>query len=1699
MKRLITIYIAMLWCISHIIAQEVKTNYVLNSATNGNKTYVARDYVTLKPGFSYKAVSGQKFIAKIDQALLFPPDDATYLTDDDKVTDDATKGGVVGSIPGQFNVSSSGAATYNIPVECPPGINGMQPNVSLNYNSQSGNGIAGWGWNINGVSMIGRVPKTVYHNGKIEGVKWTNADELALDGVRLIKTKTISSDKYEYRKEADDQSKIIAYGINSQGPTYFEVITKNGLKMRYDAVFIVQNTIVQEDRITERYVIGFDDDDELTPISIERDSRESDGIAPVGVGKWFFLKEERISKTSTDINKNWMLTKVTDTNGNYINYSYSKTSGKSSTKETQSLYTYTGDDPNRERTYVRTRTTTNGVTSNDRLASITYGNEDEEFGKIQLNYSTSRSENIITYDAGSQQKFTYRLKDIQVYSAGTKLKEYTIAHKSQTDYVESITLRGQNSVSFNPLTFLWGSNSQSISHKELSIPDDGYTGSETQNKVWVSRDINGDGLSDLIAMFIWEESIGSTVSTHQVFQTFIANNHNGTVSFSRGFSCIDNSIRNQDIFKYSGKLGGIESCHVYDLSTRSLIVPHSTSAIFKFRDVTKQKTLTWFELKTHTNDTPLNAIRDFNNDGYDDMLVIEQHAKNGQYPGKIIYNTPSSTGRTYVQIDVNFSFNAAPKKLFVEDYNADGLKDILVVTDSGYHLLKNNGGKLNSSNYTPVSFSQLTSPTGFNATYSCIESGDFNGDGLPDFVLNEHCNSNWYFAINNGDGYFTKSALTSVNAVEESYTGKNNSKDQCLVMDFNNDGKSDIVIIESAYTKHGGTWFEETYGKFSSSYVAWYKSTGTNVSLVKKLNTNTEDYSYKHLICTGDYNGDGRMDLLSYSANLYSTTDKDKMFHLHYSNNSSFNARLLSSVTDGLKNKTEIKYSPLTNSDVYNAGGVSEGNIVSITAPIYVVKETAVPDGIGGKNSTSYKYESALVHPGGRGYLGFMAYNIKNNSTGIEVESRNVLNTTYTILLPDKTTTKKGSNIISINSQDIALINKGGKRYISQLKWQKAEDKLSGIAKKTDYNTYDAYGNPTKISTTFDGSNVKEEQSISYVSNGSWCPNKPSKVTVKKSNGSESQDRTVQYLYDEKGNLAKETRDPGKVNQLVTEYKEPDNYGNPQKIIVTANGKSRGTSIKYSTSGRFIIEKTNDFTGFKTSYSYNETTGLLESEKQVHLGLTSRFEYDGFGRLKKTTHPNGTYSVYALQWANGKGPSKAKYYSYTETSGQSPVWTWSDAQGRELRQEYYGFDSNKKISIDSEYNSIGQLTKVSQPYFSGDTKSNEAEYTYDDYGRVSAQKTPMGTTTTSYNQLETTVTSPNGTQKETLNKAGQLVSSSVNGRTVTYTYWPSGLTKTATPQGGKAVETTFNLQGNRIKLLDPDAGTITSAYNGFGEVEWEEHKKTKADGSIETIRTSYNYDNTGRVLTSTINGKATSHTYNDKTGFLERVEQDGHEVYYKYDEGHSTKLGRVTTYTEKIGDKTFVTKSAYDTYGREVKHTYPSGYYTTSRYSKYGHLAEIKSKGSVSVWKAEETNERGQLTSIKKGSRTSTYGFDSRGLPESITSTGIIEQRYQFNTKGNLEYREDKLTNQKEVFSYHDDNQLKGWELFKNSSSVGTFNMDYDQHGNITGKSDIGFSMNYTDPQRIHALTSISGNPSLIVDEEQNITYTDFRKVKTIS
>ncbi|MDR0543139.1 MAG: hypothetical protein LBH19_13130 [Dysgonamonadaceae bacterium] len=139
---------------------------------------------------------------------------------------------------------------------------------------------------------------------------------------------------------------------------------------------------------------------------------------------------------------------------------------------------------------------------------------------------------------------------------------------------------------------------------------------------------------------------------------------------------------------------------------------------------------------------------------------------------------------------------------------------------------------------------------------------------------------------------------------------------------------------------------------------------------------------------------------------------------------------------------------------------------------------------------------------------------------------------------------------------------------------------------------------------------------------------------------------------------------------------------------------------------------------------------------------------------------------------------------------------------REIRYDSKGLN-DQTVYVTREYNTSGankgKLHRVSEPYYPGTTTIPWAEtYTYNSDGRILYRQTPLGTDTIEYNYRITTVVTPESTKSTTLNTSGFTESSTVNGKAVNYTYYPNGLTKTATPQNGQALTMEYDPHGNRL-------------------------------------------------------------------------------------------------------------------------------------------------------------------------------------------------------------------------------------------------------------------------------------------------------------
>ncbi|MBQ8839137.1 MAG: hypothetical protein IJ005_07445, partial [Bacteroidales bacterium] len=91
-----------------------------------------------------------------------------------------------GHIPYQEDITPHGGRAYSIPITVSP-MSKFAPQISLQYNSQSGNGLAGYGWDIGGLSSITITNKNLYYNNEVSPADIADPEAVyMLDGVPLV-------------------------------------------------------------------------------------------------------------------------------------------------------------------------------------------------------------------------------------------------------------------------------------------------------------------------------------------------------------------------------------------------------------------------------------------------------------------------------------------------------------------------------------------------------------------------------------------------------------------------------------------------------------------------------------------------------------------------------------------------------------------------------------------------------------------------------------------------------------------------------------------------------------------------------------------------------------------------------------------------------------------------------------------------------------------------------------------------------------------------------------------------------------------------------------------------------------------------------------------------------------------------------------------------------------------------------------------------------------------------------------------------------------------------------------------------------------------------------------------------------------------------------------------------------------------------
>lgn len=174
------------------------------------------------------------------------------------------------------------------------------------------------------------------------------------------------------------------------------------------------------------------------------------------------------------------------------------------------------------------------------------------------------------------------------------------------------------------------------------------------------------------------------------------------------------------------------------------------------------------------------AVGDFNGDGNADIAVIDNYSNQDSIAVLLGNGDGTFTVKTQVATTPD------PTSLQVADFNGDGIPDLAVVNygpgtgGSTMSILLSNGDG------TFTAKSTLTSVSSYD--WRSCETGDFNGDGIPDIAVGNGISSNAQTAsifLGKGDGTFTLKSTPNV----AQFPG------EISVGDFNGDGILDLAIV----------------------------------------------------------------------------------------------------------------------------------------------------------------------------------------------------------------------------------------------------------------------------------------------------------------------------------------------------------------------------------------------------------------------------------------------------------------------------------------------------------------------------------------------------------------------------------------------------------------------------------------------------------------------------------------------------------------------------------------------------------------------------------------------------------------------------------------------------------------------------------------------------------------------------------------
>jgi len=1630
-KGLVCIYLCSLCIVS-----SAQTTITLDASdpSTGREEHVASQEIILEPSYEFTPGSNDFLWAYIDDRI---PGQPTYKslwtnTDLDNRTIDLTLD--VGRVPGNHSVSSFGAGAYSVPLNLPKATKNLEPELSINYNSQSGNGILGLGWSLNGLSSITRVSKNIFHDGKVQPIKMDNSDVFILDGQRFYPTASNLNglNGTEYELENQDYSKITSHEQSGSGPKWFKVVTKDGITMEFGKSF--RSTLPES-------------------------------------GNTILI---------------WNLSRVIDQNGNYIEYVY----------KTDNYQL--------------------------RLHEIKYtGNLNE--GIIPYNsvkfYYNFRDDKNTSYIANTKVKSNYLLHKIEVESDGLKYKTYEFLYGIKgVSFLNEIIEKGSKDGKLNSTLFKYELDEYEVTEQS--------TLHNFNTKRLVNGDFNGDGIGDILKLNTGLpvcNACGILNRYVSSYELLIGNgsgtsfSSSGTYSFgsdevSPGKMASQVTSNNPNLGDFNGD--GLMDFATYildnsgsELGVKEINLYLSTGTSFTKKIINVDQLLGQkmdeialigldmnqggytandisFLVKQNKVDvSDFFTIGDFNGDGISDIFlnvaltVVTAYSPTSRSQETFNVNVTLknldviNSGFSFIQNgSTNFSINGSDADIRISsiEFNGDGRSELLVV-NSGTSFV------YDISENWPVEYYA----DGYPSIWQKLRTGDFNGDGISDFL--SFINNSWTIGYGTGAGWhevpFTPSTDISLDSDQENL----------VIADFDGDGKSDIG--------HGKTTYSGYPTASASNKYHIYLSTGRGFSHSEFVLADEISYANSAQVF-GNYFGTSRLQML-YS---HKPSVNSKLVDFNFKNTD----KMLQRIKDGYNFEVKFEYSNMSESSVYSKGTGALDPIVNFLRPIPLVERVISENGVGGDVVNEYKYENGLYHREGLGLLGLQKTTTieVNNDKRIETEYELDSSASIFLMFPKYSRSYKNSTdeLLSENVSYFSVANLGNHSWEVNLVKTESKDLIKDWITSEDLQ-YDIYGNVLSTAESIDlisGGNVTNTVTMTqYVddSNGPTIPYLPlSTQTTFTRSGEVSYTRKSEFTYSQNGNLLTSTSDPNKA-KAVTISLSYDNFGNTISKTSSANSlSSMVENNKYDNKGRFLIEVIDPLNG-KRIFENHKLWGAVTREIDPSGKVISN-KYDEFGRLTETIAlGNGVIST-SFDWdivTGSYSPNAPPSLSFsvfkltTTTTNRPTKIIWYDKLSRVVKSSTEHPSGQLLVELTS-YDEIGRIHKVTEPYFNGQSAQNITEYHFNDpYHRVTKVENSLQSLSYTYNVsngLYTTIrTSGAGQMHSTsIDASGKIVKTADHGGELIYGYFSSGLPKATSLNGSQIVSIEYDEYDRQTKLIETNSGTTLYDYDAFGRLI------SQTDANLNNRL--FTYDLAGKVTSETGTEGTTTFSYYTNGNAINAIKNisgpNGYSIDYKYN-----NYGHVSLKKESIGAEVFETRFEYNNQGENTAIIYPSGH--RIEYTYIGSKIDLVKDGSGKLLFSNSTvNKFGKYSSYKLGNGLITTNiYDQYGYLEAMKVGSIFDMEYDFDQQtGNLLKRTDNINSLVETFTYDNLDRFSSMKLGLANPKT----MAYSSSSNKYHETDLGFTSIYDDNQQ----KNITQFHSLCRTNNQDVTYTAFDRVETI-